>query len=95
MERVNSSFSEDTRYNIAMKMLAIIEPDIPKYHTRSMRRQFKKTIGILSAEIKPHQIRYIYRSLTGNSSTENIAHEIDERVMLAIDTEDPDLVIAN
>ena len=93
MGRVDSSYSEDARYNIAMKMLATIEPDIPKYHTRSMRRQFKKTIDILSAEIKPHQIRYIYRSLTGDSSLENIAHEIDERVMLAIDTEVPDLVI--
>ena len=93
MERVDSSFSEDTRYNIALKMLATIEPGIPKYHTQSMRRQFKKTIDILSAEIKPHQIRYIYRSLTGDSSSENIAHKIDERVMLAIDTEDPDLVI--
>ena len=47
MKRVDSSFSEDARYNIAMKMLATIEPDIPKYHTRSMRRQFKKTIDII------------------------------------------------
>ena len=31
MELVDSSFSEDARYNIAMKMLATIEPDIPKY----------------------------------------------------------------
>ena len=49
MERVDSLFSEDARYNIAMKMLATSEPDIPKYHTRFMRRQFKKTIDTLSS----------------------------------------------
>ena len=91
MEKVDSSFSENARYAIAMKMLVTIEPDIPKYHTLAMRKEFKKTTDILSADIKPHQLRY--SSLTGDCSAENMAHEIDERLQLAIDTEDPDLVI--
>ena len=93
-EDVDSSFSENAWYDIAMKMLATIEPDIPKYHMLVMRKEFKKTIDILSADIKPRQLRYIYHSLIGDCSVENMAHEIDERIQLAIDnTEDPDLVI--
>ena len=73
MERVDSTFSEDARYNIAIKILATIEPDIPKYHTRSMRRQFKKTIDILSAELE----RQIEQFVAVDERRHGVAHMSD------------------
>ena len=59
-----------------------------------MRKQFAKQVGTLHAtKMKPHVIRHIYRALTGDNSKEIDNTEIDSRVKLAIETEDPDLVI--
>ena len=38
-------------------------------------------------------LRHVYRTLTGDSSTEATSSEIDQRVQLAIESEDADLVI--
>ena len=78
-----------------MKMLKKVEPDIPTYHTRAIRRQFQKQVKLLSPPppTPPHVVRHIYKSLTGETCSELSCQEIDERVHLAVETEDPDLVI--
>ena len=82
-----------------MKMLKKVEPDIPTYNTRAMRRQFQKQFKLLSPPppppppTPPHVVRHIYKSLTGETCSELSCQEIDERVHLAVETEDPDLVI--
>ena len=59
-----------------------------------MRRLFHKQINSLHCvNIPPHVLRYVYQTLTGDSSTEATSSEIDQRVQLAIESEDADLVI--
>ena len=77
-----------------MKTLKKIEPLVPVFHTRAMRKQFSKDIGLLhSVDIQPHVLRHVYRTLTGDSSKEINCKEIDDRVRLAIETNDPDLIL--
>ena len=38
-------------------------------------------------------VRPIYKSLTEDTCSELLCQEIDERIQLAVETEDPDLVI--
>ena len=59
-----------------------------------MRSQFAKQIGTLhSTDIKPHILCMIYRTLTSDNSKEIECAEIDSRVRLAIETNDPDFVV--
>ena len=59
-----------------------------------MRRLFYKQINSLHCvNIPPHVLRYVYQTLTGDSSTEATSSEIDQRIQLAIESEDTDLVI--
>ena len=75
-------------------MVKVIEPQVPVFHTRTMRSQFAKQIGTLhSTDIKPHVLHMIYRTLTSDNSKEIECAEIDSRVRLAIETNDPDLVV--
>uniref|UniRef100_A0A7M5XFY4 Uncharacterized protein n=1 Tax=Clytia hemisphaerica TaxID=252671 RepID=A0A7M5XFY4_9CNID len=75
------------------KMLKAVEPEIPIYHTRAMRKQFHEEVKLISSKTPAHVIRHIYKTLTGDLSSEPISQEIDERVQLAIETEDPDLLL--
>ena len=76
-----------------MKMLKRVEPDISTYHTQAMWRQPPKQVKLLSFPTPPHVVRHIYKSLTGDTYSELLCKEIDERVQLAVKSEDPDLVI--
>ena len=75
-----------------MKLLKVVEPQIPIYHTCAMRESFEKDLALVKADLKPHQVRFVYRHLTGNCFNEIDSSKIDSRVNLAIETEDPDLV---
>ena len=87
-------FTENDKLTYFMRMLGTIEPQVPVYHTRAMRKKFNKEIGVLnSTDVKPHVLRHVYRTLTGDASKEIDCAEIDQRVRLAIETEDPDLII--
>ena len=79
---------------MAIQMLNKLEPEIPIYQTRTMRRLFYKQINSLHCvNIPLHALRHVYRTLTSDSSTEATSSEIDQRVQLAIESEDADLVI--
>ena len=79
---------------MAVRMVAKLEPEIPVYHSRAMRKVFSKQLqSIHSCSIRPHILRHIYRELTGDASREISRAEIDQRVQLAIETDDPDLII--
>ncbi|XP_066934138.1 uncharacterized protein [Clytia hemisphaerica] len=93
LQKVATLVAENEKMDIAMKMLKAVEPDIPIYHTRAMRRKFQQEVKLLSSPTPPHVLRHIYKSLTGDTSAELTCQEIDERVQLAIETEDPDLII--
>ena len=94
LQKVPALFNEDDKLTEFMRMLKKIEPEVPVYHTRAMRKNFSKEVGSLnSTDLKPHVIRHIYRKLTEDSSKEIDNSEIDNRAKLAIETDDPDLII--
>ena len=91
--RVPLQCDENDRSTYALRAIKELEPQIPVYHTRAMRKSFtKKVCNLYNLDIAPHYIRHIYRTLTGDSSAEISSSEIDARVNLAVATEDPDLV---
>lgn len=54
----------------ATKMVAIVKPKIPEFHTRAMRKAFNHSVSIItggkgSTKLKAHVLRYIYKSLKG------------------------------
>ena len=79
---------------MAIRMLNKLEPEIPIYQTHAMRRLFYKQIKSLRCvNIPLHVLRHVYRTLTSDSITGATSSEIDQRVPLAIELEDADLVI--
>ena len=93
IQRVLAAFTEDDKLTLAVCMLKTVEEDISKYKTREMRRVFQKQINNLhSVNIPKHILQYMYCTLTGDNSAEATSHQINERIRLAIETEDPELV---
>ena len=88
-EQGPDSFSQSQR------TIEAVREQIPTFHTRAMRRSLLQKYGRVAPNIKPAVMRSLYRELTGDSSAaanEHIA-EIDERVRLLLDMEDPDVVL--
>ena len=69
--------------------------EIPVFHTRAMRRALFEKFGRVAPTIKPAILRALYRELTNDASAPSNLHEaeIDERVRMVIDMEDPDTII--
>lgn len=76
----------------AVQILKRVEPNLPVYHTRQMRRDFAKKVSIIDSTVPKHLIRSVYSELTSDASADQNP-AIDERVRQAILGEDPDLVI--
>ena len=93
IQKVPRLFDESDRMNVAVEMLKLLEPEIPIFHTRAMRKKFNKEVKLLNSATPSYLIRHVYRTLTGDASAEVTKSEIDDRVKLAIETEDPDLII--
>ena len=93
IQRVLAAFTDDDKLTMAVRMLKTVEEHIPKYKTREMRRVFQNQKNNLhSVNIPKHILRYMYSTLIGDNSAEATSHQIDERIRLAIETEDPELV---
>ncbi len=69
--------------------------EIPVYHTRAMRRALFSRFGKFSHQVKPAVLRAFYKELTNDSSAPTNLNEaeIDERVLMMLDTEDSNIVI--
>ena len=86
--------SDEEISNSLVRFQATVHPSIPTYHTRAMRRQFMDQVKLLSgSQVPPHVCRNKYRSLTGDNSAEITSSEIDKRIKLALETNDPDLIM--
>ena len=86
--------SDEEISNALARFQATVHPSIPKYHTPAMRRQFMDQVKLLiGGQVPPHVCRNIYRSLTGDNSAEITSSEIDKRIKLALETNDPDLIM--
>ena len=69
--------------------------EIPIYHTRAMRRALFEKFGRVAPTMKPAILRALYRELTSDASApRNLSEaEIDDRVRMVLDMEDPDVII--
>lgn len=71
-----------------------LKGELPMYHTRAMRKAAVWSFGRMCG-VKPAFMREIYRKLTGDASSSHDAAEaeVDEHVRLALDTEDPEVIL--
>jgi hypothetical protein len=88
----------DRDVQVAMKeTMAVVnrlKPQLPEFHTRRMRSEFVKTYGGLHATSVPkYVLRSIYSEMTLDASVSDSNPAVDERLKLAVLTDDPDLVI--
>ena len=86
LQKVPRLFDENERIEVAVRMLKKVEPEIPVYNTRAMRKKFQKEVKLLNFPTPPHVVKHIYRTLAENSSAEIASQEIDESANLAIET---------
>ena len=94
IQKISENSTEDSRVTMDVRTVAKIEPEIPVYHSRAMRKVISKELqSIHSCSIQLHILRHIYRESTADASREISRAEIDQRVQLAIETDDPDLII--
>ena len=70
-----------------------LKGDLPVYHTRAMHKAAVGSFGRICG-VKPAFMRELYRKLTGDASSSHDAAEAvgDERLRLALDTEDPEII---
>ena len=53
-----------------LRLIEEIKSQIPTFHTRAMKQEFYDLYGRISPQSKPYILRSIYRSLTGDQSTQ-------------------------
>ena len=92
MWRVPDHRSDNEKMTMSIAMLEKIRPNLPEYHTRAMKGEFKSEISRLGVDIPPHIIRFIYKRLTLDSTADDNP-AIDERIKLALSSGDFDLVL--
>ena len=82
-------------FESSQSVIEKVKSYIPQYHTRAMRKEMYKKFGRISAQTKPLALRWFYKEISNDQSAAATTDqaEIDKRVQLAIDMEDPDIVI--
>ena len=70
-----------------------LKQNIPQYHTRAMRREAYAKFGLVTANTKKSVLRHLYKDFVCDSSASaNLSEaEIDSRVNLLFELEDPSL----
>jgi hypothetical protein len=91
--KINSDETMDEINTTTTVIVAKISSDLPKYHTRQMRREFKEMTDLLTT-IRPSHYRAMYQLLTGDASApcNETEKEIDSRVQQLLELHDPDIV---
>ena len=66
---------------------------IPSFHTRAMRKEFMYRFSLVT-KISPAVINQLYQYLTGDQSvmSAQASKEVQARLKLLLDTQDPDIV---
>lgn len=79
---------EDT-FDKCQAVIESLKPELPKFHTRTMRKAMFTKFGRVAPSIKPAVLRCFYRDLTGDKSASNDHKEeiIDQRVLEVIEME--------
>ena len=92
IQRVLAAFTEDNKLTMDVRMLKTVAEDIPKYKTREMRVFQKQINNLHGVNIPKHILQYMHCTLTSDNSAKATSHQINERIRLATETEDPELV---
>ena len=90
IQRVLAAFTEDDKLTMAVHMLKTVEEDT-KIQDKRNEESISET-NLHSVNIPKHILWYMYCTLTGDNSAKAISHQIDERIRLATETDDPELV---
>lgn len=69
-----------------------LEKNIPVYHTRAMRKEFRQKFALVT-KVSPSVMDEMYRYLTGDISTpsSNVSKGVQQRLIALIDAQDPDI----
>ncbi len=91
--KVPSSCNEATLLSRNIKIRESLSPDLPKHHSRAMKREFIQSFGTVT-NCKPAFLRKAYQVLTGDSSSARTLaeKEVDERVAEILEMQDPELI---
>ena len=91
---IPSGGSSDDLQSRNASVVHTLNENMPQFHSRAMKRNFVRLFGSV-ANVQPVYLREIYRQLTGDTSaaSSDCEKKIDERLRLALDSEDPDIVI--
>ena len=69
IQKISENSTEDSRVTMDVRMVAKIEPEIPVYHSRAMRKVYSKQLqSIHTCSIQPHILRHICQESTGDAS---------------------------
>ena len=82
-------------FSRSLCIIDVAKESIPTYHTRAMKRSLMAKYGRVAPRMKPAILRSFYRELNGDDSAAMNVHEeeIDERVKLILELEDPEVVL--
>ncbi|XP_078701692.1 uncharacterized protein LOC144927829 [Branchiostoma floridae x Branchiostoma belcheri] len=80
--------------NNTRKMMHQAEKDMPTYHTREMRKQFRDRFSLVT-NAKPVILKEMYQFLTNDDATEECisSKEIRQRLKIMLDAQDVDLIV--
>ncbi|XP_071947398.1 uncharacterized protein [Antedon mediterranea] len=89
--KIDEIMSSDDVINRAHDVCKHVRATVPKYHSRSMKREFVQSFGLVANKAV---LRSAYRSLTGDcSSSETLDEaEVDRRLEQVLDEQDPELL---
>ena len=84
---------DESSYSKWMSEIDHVKLLLPSYKTRAMRKTAFRKFGRITPGMSPANFHYMYKELKGDYSTScNLDQsEIEKRVKLAIDMEDPDV----
>ena len=87
--------SEEENLSRSNRFLQEIKDRMPTYHTRALKNHFIRRYGVFTNTTPNYILRDIYRELTNDASasTNLSASELDSRLKVALDAEDPDILV--
>ena len=92
--RVQPGASEGEILTKSAAVIGAIQKDMPKYHTRQMRKVFCDRFFRLCPNVQPAVLHSIYQEFSGDNSASNTNAEklVDECIKFLLSSDDPDLV---
>ena len=95
MQSSVTDISSAAALQASSSLVELLRPTIPLYHSRAMRKLAFSKFGLITPAVKKSILRYFYKDLTGDASVSDTSdqHEIDERVRLFFELEEPDVAL--